>query len=41
MLGIKSRWQPIIQPALKLVVAQGRMKFTRPTYRFEIFAFCF
>ena len=37
MLGIKSRWTPIIQLALKLVTDQGRMKFTRPTYRYCIF----
>lgn len=32
-LGLKARWSPIIQPALKFVTDQGRMKFTRPVYK--------
>lgn len=32
-IGIKARWKPIIPVALKFVSDQGRMKFTRPTYR--------
>jgi leukotriene-A4 hydrolase len=33
-LCIKSKWKPIIYLALKFVSNQGRMKFTRPVYRF-------
>ena len=33
-LCIKSKWKPIIDLALKFVSNQGRMKFTRPVYRF-------
>jgi len=32
-LGIKARWETIVQPALALVNSQGRMKFVRPVYR--------
>jgi leukotriene-A4 hydrolase len=32
-LGIKARWESIIEPALKFVSQQGRMKYTRPIYR--------
>lgn len=32
-LGIKAKWQPIIEPALKFMRDQGRMKFTRPVYK--------
>jgi leukotriene-A4 hydrolase len=31
-LGLTSQWEPIIAPALKFVVFQGRMKFTLPIY---------
>lgn len=33
-LCIKAKWLPIIDPALQFVSRQGRMKFTRPIYRF-------
>lgn len=33
-LGIKAKWLPIIEPALKFVSYQGRMKYTRPIYRY-------
>ena len=32
-LGLKARWEPSVQEALKLVNSQGRMKFVRPLYR--------
>merc|ERR550519_2614745 len=32
-LGLKARWEPSVQEALKLVNMQGRMKFVRPLYR--------
>jgi leukotriene-A4 hydrolase len=32
-LGLKARWPAVIQPALKFVTDQGRMKFTRPIYK--------
>lgn len=32
-LGIKAKWAAIVEPALKFVRDQGRMKFTRPVYR--------
>ena len=32
-LGLKAKWEPIIEPALKFVRDQGRMKFTRPVYK--------
>lgn len=32
-LGIKAKWEPILQLALKFVTDQGRMKFTRPVYK--------
>ena len=33
-LGIRARYEPIIDPALNMVTIQGRMKFTRPLYRY-------
>ena len=32
-LGLKARWEPSVQEALRLVNMQGRMKFVRPLYR--------
>lgn len=32
-LGIKSKWEAIIKPALEFVSKQGRMKYCRPIYR--------
>ncbi|KNC55175.1 leukotriene A4 hydrolase [Thecamonas trahens ATCC 50062] len=33
ILAIKTDYEPIIDVAVRLVTSQGRMKFTRPTYR--------
>lgn len=35
-IGIKARWHDIIQPAIKFVSDQGRMKFTRPVYKYVL-----
>ena len=32
-LGIKARWEKVVDAALKLVTEVGRMKFVRPIYR--------
>ena len=37
-LGIKAKWSDIIQPAIKFVSDQGRMKFTRPVYKYFFFS---
>jgi leukotriene-A4 hydrolase len=34
-LGVKAKWLPIIPIGLKFVSSQGRMKFTRPVYRYK------
>ncbi|RNA29022.1 leukotriene A-4 hydrolase [Brachionus plicatilis] len=39
-LCIKAKWEPILQPALKFVTDQGRMKFTRPVYK-DLYAWNF
>ena len=33
LLGIKSRWEGVVDAALKLVTVVGRMKFVVPIYR--------
>ncbi len=38
-LGLKAKWPAIIQPALKFVTDQGRMKFTRPIYKYNLIDF--
>ena len=32
-LGIKARWEKVVESALKLVTEVGRMKYVRPIYR--------
>lgn len=33
-LCIKAKWEPILEKALNFVTEQGRMKFTRPVYKY-------
>ena len=34
-MGVKAKWLAIIPIGLKFVSSQGRMKFTRPVYRYK------
>lgn len=32
-IGIKAEWEKVLEPSLKFITSQGRMKFVRPLYR--------